>query len=273
MEQKPSTRYKLWLEQSGYDLKAAKDSLEDKNFEWSCYQSVQCVEKALKSVLVHAGWAAPKTHKLGILLSMCNRANKYFADVKFNFRKIEAYTFISRYPFVYPGKNNVTPHELIGRDDAQACLKIAENIYLKVNEFISKGRVEKGEVVDLNHYYYTDEEISSRLAEVVEILKSSDKIDVEEIILFGSFAREKLKARTSTLDLLIIGKTELGFIERLEYVRTATKDSEPIVEPLVYTPDEFDYMLNDQREGYIESALSESKVIYKKQKTKLNTSL
>lgn len=273
MEEKKrnSGRYKLWLEQSGHDLEASKHSIEGKHFEWSCYQSVQCVEKALKAVLVHAGWASPKTHKLGVLLSMCNQANHYFADVKFNFRKIEAYTFISRYPFVYPGKNNVTPHDLIERSDAQACLQIAENIYLKVTEFINRGKVDKGEVVDLDNYYYTDEEVEDRLAEVIQVLKESDKIEVERIILFGSFAREKLKARMSTLDLIVIGETDLPFIERMEYVRTITKDNEPIVEPLVYTPEEFDYMLNDQREGYIESALAESRVIYKK--SSLNTTL
>lgn len=35
-----------WLKQAEADLKAAKDSLEDRNYEWSCFQSQQSGEKA-----------------------------------------------------------------------------------------------------------------------------------------------------------------------------------------------------------------------------------
>src|SRR5690348_1124500 len=97
--------FRIWLLQAKFDLEAAKISLNNNYYEWACYQSVQSTEKALKAVLVHAEWRAPKTHKLGILMSMANHANKLFFNIKVNFRKLEAYEFISRYPFVYPDKN------------------------------------------------------------------------------------------------------------------------------------------------------------------------
>ena len=39
---------KKWLRQAEANLKAAKDSFADENFEWVCFQSQQSDEKALK---------------------------------------------------------------------------------------------------------------------------------------------------------------------------------------------------------------------------------
>lgn len=259
----PSERYRIWLVQSQFDLKAAQNSLDSGFYEWSCYQSVQAVEKALKSVIIHAGWRSPKTHKLGVLLSMCNRANDSFRDVKFNFRKIEVYTFISRYPFIYPGENN-PPHDLITEKDAKTCLDIAASMVGKVEDFLQK-RVPTTQdfgVIDLENYYFTSEEIDTRIENVIKLLKDSIEMKVKKIVLFGSFAREKLHPRSSTMDILIVAETESSFIERIQYVRELTRDAEPIIEPLVYTPKEFDYMLKDEREGYVESAIDEGKVLY-----------
>lgn len=260
-----SERYRIWLLQSQYDIKASKVSLDNKFYEWSCYQSVQAVEKALKSVIIHAGWRSPKTHKLGVLLSMCNRANNSFREVKFNFRKIEVYTFISRYPFIYPGENNA-PHDLLTEKDAQTCLDIAASMIGKVEEFLEKKKPiyqDKGDI-DLESYYFTPEEVDSRISNVIEILSKDSELVISKIILFGSFAREKLHPRSSTMDLLIVAETSLPFIERIQHVRELTKDDEPIIEPLIYTQSEFDFMLKDEREGYVESALDEGKVVYDK---------
>ena len=46
-----ASRYKDWLEQAKWDLKAAKDSLKAENYEWSCFQSQQAAEKSLKAYL------------------------------------------------------------------------------------------------------------------------------------------------------------------------------------------------------------------------------
>lgn len=258
-----SERYKIWLLQSQYDLKAAEGSLEAKFYEWSCYQSVQAVEKALKAVIIHAGWRSPMTHKLGVLLSMCNRANESFKSVKFNFRKIEVYTFIARYPFIYPGENSA-PHDLITDHDARTCLEIATSMITKVDEFLHDVQPtthNQGDI-DIESYYFTPEEVETRIQSVLKEITADTILNVSKVILFGSFAREKLHPRSSTMDLLIVAETELPFIERIQYVRELTKDDEPIIEPLVYTSKEFDFMLKDEREGYVESAIDEGKVIF-----------
>jgi HEPN domain-containing protein len=40
-----------WMKQGEADLKAARDSFEASNYEWSCFQSQQSGEKALKAYL------------------------------------------------------------------------------------------------------------------------------------------------------------------------------------------------------------------------------
>ncbi|MEP7103884.1 MAG: HEPN domain-containing protein [Candidatus Dojkabacteria bacterium] len=262
MKQK-SDRFSIWLEQADYDLKAAKKSIGDGFFEWTCYQSVQSVEKALKAVIVQAGWSPPQTHKLGVLVSICNKANNFFSQVKLNFRGLEAYTFISRYPFIYPDSQKKSPHELILRKDAETCLDIASELLIRVQSFLNNENKYEGVAPAVEDFYFTEEEVLGRIDNIVATLKVADKIKVEKIILFGSFARDNINPRTSTMDVLIIGETTLGFIDRLTYVRDLTKGGEPILEPLVYTPQEFDFMVNEEGEGFLESAIAEGKVIYK----------
>lgn len=124
-------RYKIWLVQANYDLEAAKISMQNEFNEWACYQAQQCVEKALKAVLVNAGWRAPKMHKLSVLMGFANNANEKFRQTKFNFRFLQAFTFISRYPFLLPGENS-SPHDFIKKEDAEKCISQAKMFLQKV---------------------------------------------------------------------------------------------------------------------------------------------
>ncbi|GAB4283811.1 MAG: hypothetical protein Kow0081_0590 [Candidatus Dojkabacteria bacterium] len=254
-------RFILWLNQASYDVKAAKLSLDNNFYEWSCYQSIQSVEKALKAVLVHAGFRPPRTHKLGVLISMANRANKSFLGVKFQYRKIESYTFVSRYPFVLPNVDK-PPHELIDQKDAETCIQIAEDIHNKVTNFLRNRKPEKPEIYDLGNYYYTEEEVQKRIDDVVLKILECEEMEVNKIILFGSFARERVRPRDSTMDILIVANTDLNFIERIQKVRDATKGAEPIIEPLIYTPEEFKLMVEEEGEGFLESAIEEGEILF-----------
>lgn len=132
-----SERYKVWLEQANHDLRAADTSKDKQFYEWACFQSEQAVEKALKAVLVHAGWRPPKMHKLAVLMSYCNRANSDFKQTKFEFRDLEAFTFVSRYPFLIPGEN-LSPHEFITLDDAQKCISQARTFLKKIQKLLKE---------------------------------------------------------------------------------------------------------------------------------------
>lgn len=130
-------RYKVWLKQADFDYRAAKVSKENGFYEWACFQSEQAVEKALKAVLVKAGWRPPKMHRLAVLMSYCNRANKEFKRTKFEFRDLEAFTFVSRYPFLIPGEN-LSPHEFISLKDAQKCISQAKDFLKKIHSLLKE---------------------------------------------------------------------------------------------------------------------------------------
>ncbi len=124
-------RYRVWVKQAQFDLEAAQISKDNGFFEWACFQSEQAVEKALKGVLVHSGWRPPKMHKLAVLMGYCNNANRKFRQTKFEFRDLEAFTFVSRYPFLIPGEN-LSPHEFISIDDAERCIHQAKSFLEKI---------------------------------------------------------------------------------------------------------------------------------------------
>ncbi|MBN2016349.1 nucleotidyltransferase domain-containing protein [Candidatus Dojkabacteria bacterium] len=86
----------------------------------------------------------------------------------------------------------------------------------------------------------------------------------ERIILFGSFARGEIKDG-GTMDFIIITKTKLRFFDRIKKALEVCSGGEPPIEPLIYTPEEFDLLLG-QGEGFLEDALEEGIVVYKKVK-------
>jgi HEPN domain-containing protein/predicted nucleotidyltransferase len=251
-------RYKAWIKQAEYDLLASNLSLENGYFEWSTYQSAQSVEKMLKAVLVHAGWRAPKVHKIPILLSICNQVNPEFKNTEFKFKHLESFTFISRYPFLIPGKN-LPPHELITYKDAARALEQAKEIYEKIVIILDHPNKIEYKDVDLSSFY-SEEEINIRIKEIVASIRSI--LSPIKIILFGSFARKKQYPKTGTMDILIIADTDMTFFERIKEVRKATRGKMPVIEPLVYTKSEFEQMINEEGEGFLETAIEEGIVIY-----------
>ncbi|MBD3281042.1 HEPN domain-containing protein [Candidatus Dojkabacteria bacterium] len=251
-----SDRYKTWLKQADYDLQAADLSFENGFYEWAAYQSEQTVEKALKGVIVHAGETSPKIHKLSVLFGMCNSVNAEFRKTKFSFRHIESFGFITRYPFVIPGKEG-TPHNLIQRKDAEAGIKEASAILTKINHILQKGKQKNGQKMPKS---ISKEELDRRLDEVRDILVR--EFNPERIVVFGSYAREPLPDKLSTIDVLIIAETDLRFIERIKKAREVTRGDMPAIEPLMYTPDEFQTLTEREGESFFESALAEGREIY-----------
>lgn len=255
-----SKRYLVWFKQGEYDLLASQVSMESGFYEWSTFQAVQAVEKALKSIIVYSGVNPPKIHKLQVLMGICNRVCVEFKQTKFEFRFLESFTFISRYPFLLPGKTK-TPHEIITINEANKALKQARDFLQKISVILSHPI----DIEDKDFVYsevFTKAEVSNRVQQVTKQLV--ELFNPEKIILFGRFAREENVSRFSTMDILVITNTELPFIERIYKARKATRKSEPIIEPLVYTPEEFKVMTEDEGEGFLESALAEGREIYSK---------
>ena len=251
-----SNRYKTWLKQAEFDVQAAKLSFESGFNEWAAYQSEQTVEKALKAVIVHAGETSPKIHKLSVLFGMCNSVNTEFRNTKFDFRHIESFGFITRYPFIIPGKEG-TPHDLIQKNDAESGIKEAEIILKKITLILEKGQQRNGAEMPKS---ISKAELDRRLDEVRDTLVR--EFSPERIVVFGSYAREPLPDKLSTIDMLIIANTDMKFIERIKKAREVTRGDLPAIEPLIYTPEEFTTLTEVAGESFFESALEDGREIY-----------
>ena len=104
-----------------------------------------------------------------------------------------------------------------------------------------------------------DPALTNRLRVMIENLKLA--FSPEKIVLFGSYARGDFR-EGSTLDIFIIADTDARFVERIRSAIEVTGGAPP-VEPIVYTPEEFQLM-KDQGEGFIESAINEGIILYAK---------
>jgi uncharacterized protein len=85
----------------------------------------------------------------------------------------------------------------------------------------------------------------------------------EKIILFGSAARGDTD-EYSDIDLIVVKKTDLRFVQRLvEVTAFLPRDLIVNVDALVYTPDELKAMIEEGR-PFIEQAFKEGIVLYEK---------
>jgi predicted nucleotidyltransferase len=85
----------------------------------------------------------------------------------------------------------------------------------------------------------------------------------EKIILFGSLATGQV-SEWSDLDLAIIKRTSLPFMKRLREV--ALLCMAPVsVDYLVYTPEEFDHMIEQDNHFILSEIIGKGKVMYERQ--------
>lgn len=83
----------------------------------------------------------------------------------------------------------------------------------------------------------------------------------EKVVLFGSQARGDIH-EGSDIDLLIVRETDARFVDRIEEVMLLLIDY-PAVEPLVYTPAEFERL---KVRGSLDKILAEGRVLYDESK-------
>jgi len=115
-----------WLRQAQADLKAARDSLEDKHYEWSCFQAQQCGEKALKAFLYDKGFTTIISHSLKELLQECVKHESEFAQATRAAKMLDMYYIPTRYPNGLSG--SLVPVDFYEKEDAEQCISYAELI-------------------------------------------------------------------------------------------------------------------------------------------------
>ncbi len=89
--------------------------------------------------------------------------------------------------------------------------------------------------VDIKH----SEEVYKKLDDFIRLLKG--RFSIQAIYLFGSFAKREIH-EGSDIDLVIVGDFKERFIDRIGRI-TALTDLP--IEPLVYTPQEIEKMINN----------------------------
>jgi len=104
--------------------------------------------------------------------------------------------------------------------------------------------------------------MNNKLNTVEKTIECIKKYDPDKIIIFGSYVRGEID-EYSDLDIIIIKKTESRFIERLIDVTKLIDYSLGKIDLFVYTPAEFQKMI-ELENPFINNVLKEGKVIYEK---------
>ncbi|MHA1974053.1 MAG: HEPN domain-containing protein [Candidatus Hodarchaeales archaeon] len=120
-------REKDWLNQAIKDLKAAKTSLENGHYEWTCFQSQQAAEKALKSLLLHFNldpWGHSLVHLLNILKTKTDLGGDY-SSLLAKCQDLDRHYIQPRYP---NGFVSGYPAEYYNKKTAQECIAAASDL-------------------------------------------------------------------------------------------------------------------------------------------------
>lgn len=125
---------KRWLRQAEADLKTAKDSLKDRNYEWSCFQAQQSAEKMFKAFLYNLGYTSLITHSMKILLKESMKKNHAFSDLKEAARILDTYYIPTRYPNGLD--EDMALVDYYDKEDAARCLGCATLILSTVRKYI-----------------------------------------------------------------------------------------------------------------------------------------
>lgn len=125
---------KRWLRQAEADLKAAKNSLKNGSYEWSCFQAQQSSEKALKAYLYNLGYTSITTHSIKILVKEAGKKEKNFYELEDAARNLDAYYIPTRYPNGLD--TDIAPVDYYDKDDAKKCINYATLILNTVKKYI-----------------------------------------------------------------------------------------------------------------------------------------
>jgi len=124
-----------WLYFAAEDLRAAVVTLREGIYSQTCFHAQQCVEKALKALLVRrTGHAPPRTHSIAELLHLLPAAVRQEAPADLA-TILDTYYIVTRYPDAIVGP---LPEALPGQEDAQLALDLARRALQWVEGMVGK---------------------------------------------------------------------------------------------------------------------------------------
>lgn len=118
-----------WWQLAADDLRVAELVLREGIYHQACFHAQQCVEKALKGVLVHSSDVAPpRTHSIADLLTRVPPG--WFSDLREPLAEtMDQYYIPTRYPDALPGS---FPEGLPGKEDAEEAVLLASRVMLEI---------------------------------------------------------------------------------------------------------------------------------------------
>ena len=90
-----------WLVKADADYVTANRELRARkmpNYDAACFHAQQCVEKLLKSTMIHQGMVPPRSHDLSYLLSLILPRRPMWEVFRKDFQLLSAYAVEYRYP-------------------------------------------------------------------------------------------------------------------------------------------------------------------------------
>jgi HEPN domain-containing protein len=118
-------RYADWFRQAEADLRHARNSLEDGDFEWSCFAAQQAAEKALKAVFQKLGmdaWGHTLTALIGNLPDVAAQPSETLVNYA---RMLDKHYIPTRYP---NGFASGAPTDFYTKEEARSAIRNAEAI-------------------------------------------------------------------------------------------------------------------------------------------------
>jgi len=118
-------RYVDWFRQAEADLRHARNSLEDSDFEWSCFAAQQAAEKALKAVFQKQGmdaWGHTLTALIGNLPDSVAQPSEGLVNYA---RMLDKHYIPTRYP---NGFASGAPTDFYTEEEARNAIRNAEAI-------------------------------------------------------------------------------------------------------------------------------------------------
>ncbi|MEZ4860998.1 MAG: HEPN domain-containing protein [Caldilineaceae bacterium] len=121
--------FQQWLDFATEDLIVARLVFEEGHFAHTCFLSQQCIEKALKAVLIAKVNQYPRIHNLTDLLTQCIAIDGSFSQFVADCVTVDQYYIPTRYPVGVPGSFMSGPptnlHAMKAIDAAERILQYA----------------------------------------------------------------------------------------------------------------------------------------------------
>ncbi len=123
---------KIWLEYAAENLKSSTVLLENSLFNPCLQNAQQCVEKAIKAILIEKDVAVKRTHDIFELKLLLDRNNVFV-----NISEEECDILNTIYlPSIYP-LGNALPYFVPDQKICNEIIEIAKRVYLEINNQIS----------------------------------------------------------------------------------------------------------------------------------------